>query len=129
MTNTVTSRVLSGSPSDRNVYILVNIASDGSEETDLVVYDNSALINDVAKGKLLEVYASGSSCQLTLEWDQGTDSPIVSFDPAYTGYIDFRGPRGVSNPAGSGATGDIVLTTANLDNGDVVTLMLHVEQT
>ena len=32
------------------------------------------------------------------------------------------------NPAGSGATGDIVLTTANLDAGDEVTLIIHVRQ-
>lgn len=129
MVNTVTQRTLSGSPSDRNVYRVINVSSDGSEETDLVIFDNSTLINDVSKGKLMQVWASGSSCQLTLEWDQGTDSPIVSFDPAYTQYLDFRSIGGISNPNGSGATGDIVLTSGNLDSGDVVTVILHVEQT
>lgn len=128
MPNTITQRTLSGSPSDRNVYRLINISSDGSEETDLVIFDNSTFIDQVGRGKLMQVWASGSSCQLTLEWDQGTDSPIVSFDPAYTQYLDFRTIGGISNPNGASATGDIVLTSANLDSGDVVTLILHVDQ-
>lgn len=129
MANTVTQRTISGSPSDKNVYVLINIVSDGTEESDLVVFDNSNFINDTSKGRLLEVMASGSSCQLFLEWDQTTDSPIVNLDPAYTQYLDFRSMRGISNPNGTGATGDIILTTTNLDSGDVVTLLLHVEQT
>lgn len=128
MANTITSRTLSGSPSDKNLYLLINISSDGTEETDLVVYDNSAFFNQPTKGKLLEVWASGSSSQLSLEWDQSTDSPIANFDPAYTQYLDFRSFGGITNPNGTGATGDILLTTANLDSGDVVTLILHVEQ-
>lgn len=128
MANTVTQRVLSGSPSDKNYYKLINISSDGSEETDLVIYDNSAAINDVSRGKLMEVWVSGNSGTCTLEWDQTTDSPICSFDPVNTQYLDFRVMGGISNPAGSGATGDIVLTTANLDAGDMLTILLHVEQ-
>lgn len=128
MANTKTNRVLSGSPSDKNYYVMLNIASDGSEETDLVVYDNSTAINDVARGKLMQVWACGNSCTLTLEWDQTTDSPICSFDPAYTQYLDFRSFGGISNPNGTGATGDVVLTTANLDLSDAVTLILHIEQ-
>lgn len=129
MVNTVVQRTLSGSPSDKNVYRLINLSSDGSEESDLVIFDNSDFINQVGKGKLMQVWASGSSCQITLEWDQGTDSPIVNFDPAYVQYLDFRSIGGISNPNGASATGDIVMTSANLDSGDVLTLLLHVEQT
>lgn len=128
MANTNTNRVLSGSPSDKNYYVMLNISSDGTEESDLVVYNNSAAINNVTRGKVMQVWASGSSCRLTLEWDQTTDSPIASFDPAYTQHLDFRSFGGISNPGAAGATGDVVLTTANLDNGDAVTLILHIEQ-
>lgn len=128
MPNTNTNRVLSGSPSDKNYYVMLNISSDGSEETDLVVYDNSTAINDVTRGKVMQVWASGNSSTCTLEWDQTTDSPIASFDPAYTQYLDFRSFGGVSNPGAAGATGDVVLTTAGLDAGDAVTLILHIEQ-
>lgn len=128
MANTITSRVLGGGSNNKNIYVLVNIASDGSEETDTVIYDNSTLVNDVTRGKVMEIWASGNSANLTLEWDQTTDSPIASFDPAYTQYLDFRSFGGVPNPAATGATGDVVLTTANMDSGDAVTLILHIDQ-
>lgn len=128
MVNTVTQRTLWGSGAYRTVWRLINISSDGSEETDLVIYDNSTLVNDVSKGTLITVQASGSSCLLTLEWDQSTDSPICSFDPSVTQSLDFSAFGGVKNPNGTGATGDIVLTSASLDSGDLVTLLLEIRQ-
>lgn len=128
MANTVSQRTLAGSSNEKNVYVLTTIVSDGSEESDLVVYDNSAFINEVARGKVMQIWASGSACQLQLEWDQTTDSPIAALDPSTAGYLDFRSFGGISNPGAAGATGDVVLTTTNLDSGDVVTLILHIDQ-
>ncbi len=128
MPNTVTQRTVFGGGDSRKIIRLINIVSDGSEETDLVIYDNSTFIADVAKGALMSVEASGSSCVCRLEWDQSTDSPIASFDPAYTQKLCFEKFGGVHNPAGSGATGDIVLTTSGLDSGDEVTLKITVKQ-
>lgn len=128
MANTVTQRTLYGSGDDNLIIRSIHIVSDGSEETDLVVYDNSAFINDVSKGSLLKVQASGSTCVCRLEWDQTTDSPIASFDPAHTQELCFEHFGGVKNPNGSGATGDILLTTTNLDSGDEVTLFLYIRQ-
>lgn len=128
MANTITQRTLVGAGRDKVIVRLINIVSDGTEETDLVIYDNSTFVNDVTKGNLMKVVASGSTCQCLLEWDQTTDSPIVAFDPAYTQKYDFKHVGGVNNPGGAGATGDIVLTTTNLDAGDVVTILLVVHQ-
>jgi hypothetical protein len=128
MANTVTQRTLVGSGADKHIFRLIHIVSDGSEETDLVVYDNSALCADTSKGVLEEVWASGSTSIMRLEWDQTTDSPAISLDPSSTNYLDFRPFGGIGNPNGSGATGDLVLTTANLDSADEVTLILHIRQ-
>ncbi len=128
MPNTITQRTVSGSGSDSLIVRTVNIVSDGSEETALIVYDNSTLMNNVTKGRLVKVQASGSSCQCQLLWDQTTDSPIVNLDPAYTQEICWESFGGITNPNGTGATGDILLTTTNLDSGDVVTLILYVRQ-
>lgn len=128
MVNTVTQRTLMGGANDQNVVRLINIVSDGSEETDLIVFNNSDFCNDVNRGRLMAVRASGSSCICRLEWDQSTDSPIVSIDPAYDQHICFRKFGGISNPRGTGATGDILLTTSNLDSGDEVTLILEIRQ-
>jgi len=126
--NTVTQRTLKGSGASKLVIRLINIVSDGSEESALVIYDNSALVADVTKGSLIKVLASGSSCVCRLEWDQTTDSPICSFDPSNSQELCFEDFGGISNPAGTGATGDILLTTSALDSGDEVTLVLYIRQ-
>ena len=128
MVNTVTQRTLLGSGSDKNIVRSIHIVSDGTEESDLVVYDNSAFVADVAKGTLLEVWVSGSDCIARLEWDQGTDSPAFVANPSTGSYWDFRSFGGIGNPNGSGATGDLVLTTANLDSGDELMIIIRVAQ-
>lgn len=129
MPNTVTQRTLKGSGSEMNIVRLITIVSDGSEETDLVIYDNSTLVADVTKGRLVGLKANGSAaCQCLLEWDQDTDSPIYAFDPGNGVDLCFRHFGGIKNPGGTGATGDIVLTTTNLDSGDVVSIILEIEQ-
>lgn len=128
MPNTITQRTVHGGGNSRLIVRLINIISDGSEETDTIVYDNSTFINDVTRGNLLKVQATGSSCVCRLEWDQTTDSPVISLDPAQSQELCFREFGGISNPGGTGATGDLVLTTSNLDAGDEVTLILYVKQ-
>lgn len=128
MVNTVTQRTLHGTGASRRVIRSIHIVSDGSEETDLVIYDNSAFVDDVLRGTVDAVMASGNSCTLRLEWDQTTDAPIVSLDPAYSQSMDFTFFGGISNPGAAGATGDILLTTAGLDAGDEVTLFLYIRQ-
>lgn len=128
MVNTVVQRTLVGGGNSRYIVREITIISDGSEETDLVIYDNSAFIANVNKGRLMKVQASGSSCVCRLEWDQTTDAVIASFDPAYTQEINFEAVGGHANPKATGATGDIVLSTTSLDNGDEVTLIITVKQ-
>lgn len=128
MANTVTQRTLTGGGSAKTIVRSIHIVSDGTEESDLVVYDNSAFIADTSKGNLEQIYASGDSCIARLEWDQTADSPIISLDPSNGVHFDFRQFGGIANPAGSGATGDIVLTTVDLHAGDEITLILVINQ-
>jgi hypothetical protein len=128
MANTVTQRTLVGDSRTRNVVRHVHIVSDGTEESDLIVFNNSDFVNDTSKGRLVGLTAIGDSCVARLEWDQTADSPILSVDPANGVQLDFSHFGGVSNPNGSGATGDILLSTADLDAGDEITLILEIEQ-
>jgi hypothetical protein len=128
MANTVTQRTLVGSGKDKTIVRLINIVSDGTEESDLVIYDNSALVADTSKGRLTELMVSGSSCQLQFEWDQTTDSPAFTCDPANGTHWCFESFGGISNPNGTGATGDLLLTTTNLDAGDVVSIIIKIAQ-
>ncbi len=128
MPNTVTQRTLYGSGSMKTIVRSINIVSDGSEESDLVIFDNSAFCNNVAKGRVMKISASGSDCTCTIEWDQTTDSPIANFNPANNTPLCFHKFGGITNPNGTGATGDILLTTTGLDSGDVVTIFITVDQ-
>jgi len=128
MANTVTQRTLYGGGSSKLVVRHIHISSDGSEESDLVIYDNSAFVNDTSKGVLEKIMVAGSSCVVRLEWDQTTDSPAFAMDPAHGGTYEFGCFGGISNPNGAGATGDLLLSTANLDAGDEVSLLIVVRQ-
>lgn len=128
MANTKVSTVF-GSGSDKNILIHLHIISDGSEETALVVYDNSALVANVAKGRLVKAEAHGSDCILRLAWDQTTDYTVISMNPINGPVVDFKEKsRAGINPNGAGATGDLLLTTAGLDAGDEVSLFLLIDQ-
>jgi len=129
MANTVTQQTLFGNASSKVVIRHIHIVSDGSEETDLVIYDNSALMADATKGVVDKIEAHGSDCVLRFEWDQTTDSPICSMNPVNNPCVNFaRMIGGKRNPNGTGATGDVVLTTAGLDSGDEVSIFITVRQ-
>jgi len=128
MANTVTQRTLLGSGKDKTIVRLIHIVSDGSEETDLVVYDNSAFVADVTKGRLVEAWVSGSDCIARLEWDADTDAPAFSFNPSNGGHWCFKDFGGIDNPGGAGATGDLLLTTLALDANDEVSIIIKICQ-
>ncbi len=128
MANTVTQRTLLGSGSEKNIVRLIHIASDGTEETDLVVYDNSSFVADTSKGKLDRVIITGDAAVVRLEWDQTADSPAIAVSADNGMDLDFREFGGIANPQGTGATGDLVLSTADLDSGDEVTIIIHINQ-
>lgn len=128
MPNTITQRTIRGAGGDRKIVRLIHILSDGSEETDLVIYDNSAFINNTARGSLESIKASGSDCLCRLEWDQTTDSPVISFNPTNNIDMKFCHFGGIDNPNGTGATGDLVLTTSGLDAGDEVFILITIKQ-
>lgn len=128
MANTVVQRTLTGVGSTKYVIRHIHIISDGSEESNLIVYDNSTFINDPLKGALEEIWATGNSCTIRLSWDQTTDSAIISMDPVAQRHLSFKDFGGIQNPGATGATGDIFLNTANLDSGDEVMLILKIRQ-
>ena len=129
MPNTVTQQTLWGSASTKRVIRAIHLVSDGSEETDLVVYDNSAFVANTGVGRLIRAEIHGAfTGAVRLEWDQSTDAPICSLG-ANDYKVCYRKIGGHVNPAGTGATGDIVLTTTALANLDEFTLIIEVEQT
>ena len=129
MANTNTFVTLHGSATTKRVIRSLHIASDGTEETALVVYDNSAFVADTSKGKVMQMWVSGSfTGPIVLEWDQTTNSPITVAGKGDGGHYDFRSFGGIANPNGTGATGDVVLTTRALAALDDVQIILDIDQ-
>ena len=133
MTNTVTSsNILLG---NKKVVYYVTIASDGSEETDLVVFDSSAVAALFQVDKLDPLncritkltYSTNSVLGVVhLEWDASTDVLAWAFPPAASGEWDFKEIGGLKNTATS-PTGDITLTTTGLVNLDKISLIIEVD--
>lgn len=137
MANTVTITTLSRS--QRKVVLYVTILSDGTEETATVLYDSSAqcaLIKDkdgVALADPLtchlnKVYYSVTSTTalVHLLFDATTDVLAVGIPFDKAGCMDFSACGGLKNYAGTGITGDISITTTNMNAGETITLVLEV---
>ena len=127
MANSVTQYTLDGAANDMLVRRLIHIDSDGSEESDLIIFNNSDFISDVSKGQLLWIKAKGSNCELIFSWDQDSDFEIVRLTPSQNETFFVGGLRG-SNPNAAGATGDLFLTTDELTANDNVTIEILVKQ-
>lgn len=128
MANTITQQTLWGDATTKRVVRNIHLISDGTEETDLVIYDNSAFVASVTKGKLIRAEIHGTfTGPVRLEWDQTTDAPIVAFG-ANDYKVDYSRIGGHKNPGATGATGDIVLTTIALAANDEFNVIIEVDQ-
>jgi hypothetical protein len=132
MANTVTNtRLVIGRT---KVVQYISISSDGTEETDLVIYDSSAVATALGVTDPLNclidkiIYSSNSLAGVVhLDYDATTDVLAWAL-PAYSGAskYDFKAFGGLRNTGAVGRTGDILLTTLGLAPGDSVTLVVTV---
>lgn len=132
MANTITNtRTVA---SERKIIQYVCIDSDGTEETDLVVYDSSAVatvlgISDPLNCTITTVrYTTNSAVGVVhLEFDANTD--VLAHALSYGGNptnMNYNDIGGLKNTGSTGKTGDITLTTTGLAAGDKLTLILEV---
>lgn len=112
----------------------IAIASDGTEETALVIYDSSVVaaalgITDPLNCIINKItYSSNSVLGVVhILWDATTDVLAWAM-PAQgnNGTFCFDDIGGLKNAGGAGRTGDILLTTTGLAIGDSITLILDV---
>lgn len=128
MADTVDSQVVFSGPR-RYVVKLTNI-SDGTGESAVVKVDKSALTGPAggAPGRLVLEEISWDIQGFTsirLHWDATTDDEIVVLGPG-SGQMSWAGVGGLVDPASTGTTGDIILTTNGHSSGDTYTITLVV---
>jgi hypothetical protein len=132
MPNVSTVRQLVVNPN--KVVCYITIFSDGTEETDMIVYDSSVAATALGKSDpldcaIMEIYtATSSSLGLAyLEFEATTDVLAWSL-PCQGGSqaMNFEAIGGLPNYAGTGITGDISLTTTLLEPNSALTIVLVV---
>lgn len=99
-----TQTILDGA---RNLVLKLTNLSDGTGEQKVRKVDVSAIGCDAVKVTKIGYDTDGP---VTLYWEADVDLPIVSLSPGQ-GVLDYKGFGGLTNNAGTGKTGDVLLST------------------
>ena len=108
--------------------------SDGTGQAAAVLVDVSSLSPDPHTGNactgvtLQTITFSNIGMGVELLWDATTDVPLLNLPQDWEDTIDFS-DFGIPNDAGTGKTGDIVVTTVGATAGDTYLLVLTVTKT
>jgi hypothetical protein len=106
-----------------DLVFMTSLVSDGTNETNTILFTRSTYDATTSNGRLMWVKGSGTGAGLIkLNWDQTTPFIACAFNPLKAFSLDFREFGGVKNPNGSGATGKLTITTTGLSSGDVFTI-------
>lgn len=127
MADAVTSNTLMDS--DRVAIIQLTNTSDGTGESAVKKVDVSALsANSAGQActgvRLARIVYSTFGMSVKLLWDASTDTICWDLNADYTTDEDFTNFGGIRNTAGSGKTGDIMLTTTGHTSGDSYVIVL-----
>ena len=124
MADTVSSKVLF--QGTRRYVVQLMSLSDGTGETNVLKVDKSTLIGPagVAPSSLTieKIEYDVTSMRVSLSFDHTTD--VVFAVLQGSDCMDYRDVGGLRD-AGTGDTGDILLTTAGMEAGDGYNIVLH----
>lgn len=121
MADLVTSQTLIDGP--RNVVMKFTNTSDGTGESAVLKVDVSTLSGAPARVTVKRVHYSVAGMVARLLWDATTDVTIL--DLQGDGHFDAECFGGLWNNAGTGITGDIMLTTVGHTAGDSYSIILE----
>lgn len=124
MANTISKQVIQNGP--RNLVLNIYIAGDGSgDETATTLVDASTYGTSELT---LESFWSGlSGFTADLLWDATANVPFLHLPGYDVRYFPDK-IDGIPNNAGDGKTGDILITTTGLGNGEKGTIILHLRK-
>lgn len=113
--------------SEKNTVMKFTNTSDGTGESAVLKVDVSALKGAPTRVKIKKIYYCVAGMVARLIWDATTD--VTAIDLQGSDYLDFSDFGGLSNNAGAGITGDILLTTVGHTSADSYTIILWLEKT
>lgn len=128
MANSVTMQTMHDG--HRNLVVEIKIAGDGSgEESGTLVIDVSSYAAPVpSEVRILTVTANLGSFDASLYWDATTDVMAAAISGGGSSTSDYRPIGGLKNNAGTGKTGDILLSTLGLATGERGTILLEMRK-
>ncbi len=124
MADTVSSQTII----DGSKYVVQKFTniSDGTGESAVVKVDVSALSPAATTVSIEKIWYTVTGMVATLLWDATTDVRIV--DLSGYGELDMKDFGGLINNAGTGITGDILLTTTGHSSGDSYSIILKMRK-
>lgn len=127
MVNTLTNHTINDG--QRNLVVKTHIVGDGSgEESDTVMIDASTFVNAPTDLKIVRAQAHFRGFSADLIWDATSNVDIFTI-PAEDEFSEcFRQYGGIPNNAGTGKTGDVLISTTGLGAGDEGTIILHMQK-
>jgi hypothetical protein len=128
MADAVTSQTIQDGA--RHVVMSFTNVSDGTGEAAVKKVDVSALQSDPMTGTacsgvaIQSVWFSTLGMSVKLLWDADADVLALHLPADYSDTLDMSEFTGLKNNAGTGVTGDIMLTTVSHSSGDAYTVIL-----
>ena len=138
MADAVTSQIIGDNVGAKNILVKITNISDGSGESEVAKVDVSTLAksangDDCSRVNIEEIYYDIFGMRVDLLWNASTNviCKVLGANGAHTsqGYMDFRDFGGITNSAGSGVNGDLLLTTTGHTSGDHYTIILKLSKT
>ena len=127
MPNTIDLQTLSDGP--LNLVVKVKITGDGSgDEVDRILINISEYEGPLSEVRIVRILPSLRGFSVTLSWDADANVKIIDILSDDSAPLDYCHFGGLPNNAGVGKTGDILLTTRSLNNGDEGTLVLEMKK-
>lgn len=114
MAHTITTQVILNGR--KLTVVKFNIKGDGvsGELTNAVLFDASAYLTQSTENKIMEVKYNLIDFSAELIWDATANVPAISLGRNHPGYDEYWTTGGIVNNAGTGRTGDILITTTGL---------------
>tara|TARA_Y100000114_G_scaffold75145_1_gene68877 strand:- start:6 stop:425 length:420 start_codon:yes stop_codon:yes gene_type:complete len=138
MADAVTSQIIGDNVGAKNILVKITNISDGSGESEVAKVDVSTLAksangDDCSRVNIEEIYYDIFGMRVDLLWNASTNviCKVLGANGALSsqGYMDFRDFGGITNSAGSGVNGDLLLTTTGHTSGDHYTIILKLSKT
>jgi len=133
MADAVTSQIIGDNVSAKNILVKLTNISDGTGESAVAKVDVSTLAKSregdaCSRVNIEEIYYDIFGMRVDLLWNASSNviCKVLGANGALSsqGYMDFRDFGGLTNNAGSGVNGDLLLTTTGHTSGDHYTIIL-----